>query len=287
MNLLMVGVNKRPGSWDIRGLQLGAALGARAVSVPDDADWRWADVVVLVKHAGPRLAQQAHRAGVPIVWDALDFWPQPDSNGRPEDQARLLLQQAITAIRPALVIGATQAMGDAGGGAYLPHHGRPGLEPVDASPELQIVAYEGNPSFLGAWEGRLRSMCTARGWTFLLNPPDLRRADLIVALREGPWDGWACRQWKSGVKLVNAVAAGRPVITQDTAAAREIGPPGSIVETPAELEAALDHWTPFEARAAAADECRALAPVYSLSAVATQYRLLLERLAVRSSCSAA
>lgn len=285
MNLLIVGGGK--GSWDIRGVQLGAALGARVTSNPSDADWRWADLAVLVKRYGSQHAAAAKAVGCPIVWDALDCWPQPADNGRPESAARAALIAQIVAMKPAQVVGATQAQAEAAGGTYLPHHSRPGLEPEDARADCRVVAYEGNPSYLGAWAGRLRAACASRGWTFALNTSDLRHADVIVALREGPWDGWACRQWKSGVKLVNAIAAGRPVLTQDTAAAREIGAPGSIVETAADLDVALDAWTPYAARAAAADECRALAPVYTLAAVAAQYRLLLDRLSVRTSCTAA
>lgn len=285
MNLLIVGGGQ--GSWAIRGVQLGAALGARVTSHPTDADWAWADLAVLVKRHGAQHAGAAKATGCPIVWDAIDCWRQPAENGLSESAARATFAAQVSAMSPLHLVGATEAQASACGGTYLPHHSRPGLEPEDASSVLRVVAYEGNPAYLGAWASRLRALCAARGWTFLLNPSDLRRADIIVALREGPWDGWACRQWKSGVKLVNAIAAGRPVITQDTAAAREIAPPGKIVETPAELEAALDLWTPFDARAAAAAECRALAPVYTLSAVATQYRLLLERLSVRTSCPAA
>lgn len=284
MNLLIVGGGS--GSWAIRGHQLGGALGARVTSHPFAEDWAWADLAVLVKRHGAVSAPVAKAADCPIVWDALDCWPQPADNRLSEPAARAALEAQVRTIAPLHVVGATEAHAAACGGTYLPHHSRPGLEPVDASPDLKVVAYEGNPSYLGAWAHRLTALCVARGWTFVLNPPDLRRADVIVALRDGPWDGWACRQWKSGVKLVNAIAAGRPVITQDTAAAREIGAPGSVVETPEELAAALEAWVPFERRAAAADECRALAPVYTLSAVSAQYRLLLERL-VRTSCTAA
>lgn len=285
MNFLIVGGGK--GSWDIRGHQLGAALGARVTSHPSDTDWAWADLAVLVKRHGAQHAAAAKMAGCPAVWDALDCWRQPAENGASEAAARAAFTEQVRVMAQVSIIGATQAQADWCAGTYLPHHSRPGIEPIDASPDLRVVAYEGNPSYLGAWAGRLTAMCSARGWTFVLNPPDLRRADVIVALREGPWDGWACREWKSGVKIVNALASGRPVITQHTAAAREIGAPGSMIETPAELEAALDAWAPFEARAAAADECRALAPVYTLAAVANQYRLLLQRLSVRTPCTAA
>jgi hypothetical protein len=284
MKLLMVGANKAPGSWDIRGQQLGSALDARVTSTPDVSDWQWADLVVLVKHAGRRFAKNARAAGVPIVWDALDFWQQPGDNDMAEDTARLLLNQALDVIRPALVIGATQAMAGAADGAYLPHHSWRGLEPVQAQREVTTIGYQGNPAFLGRWAGALLKAAERRRWTLLLNPTDVLTADILVALRDGQWDGWMCREWKSGVKLVNAIAAGRPVITQASAAMREIGGPGSIVETPDELEAALDVWTGYEARQRALNACRALAPAYQLNAIAARYRDILSQ--VRATCTA-
>jgi hypothetical protein len=275
VNILMLGLGSKPGSWTIRGQQLGAAIGARVTSTPSDADYRWADFAVIVKRSEPRFGPEARRLGVPIVWDALDCWRQPTENGMSEGQARQQLKNHIKAIRPALVLGATQAQAEATGGVYLRHHSRPSLEPAPVQGRVSTVAYEGSPSFLGAWQPRIETACQARGWRFVINPPDLRVADIVVALREGIWDGWACRQWKSGVKFVNAIAAGRPILTQASAAFSEIQPPGSIVETEAELLAAFDAWESYESRSAALDSCRQLAPAYQLEAVAADYRQIL------------
>lgn len=275
MKLLMVGAGK--GSWVMRGEQLGAALGARVTTEPRREDWTWADVAVLVKRHGVRHAPAAKSAGCPFVWDALDCWRQPGDNARAEASSRAALANEVKVLNARIVIGATEAQAAAAGGVYLPHHSWNGLEPMPARKQVSVVAYQGNPAYLGEWHDRLARSCTARGWRFVTNPPDLGTADLIVALRGGPWDGWQCREWKSGVKLVNAIAAGRPVITQPTAAWREIAPPGTAIETPTELEAALDAWRPVEARAQAAAACVTRAPAYQLSAVAAQYRVLLER----------
>jgi hypothetical protein len=181
-------------------------------------------------------------------------------------------------------LGATQAQADALAGDYLPHHSRPGLEPAPARRELRVVAYEGNTMYLGAWGPALAAACRARGWDFLVNPPDLRTADLVVAFRAGQWDGWACREWKSGVKIINALAAGRPCLTQWTAAAREIGAPGMAIETPAELGAALDACRPYAVRDAAAARCAELAPAYNIAAVVERYRRIIGH-AMRDQCS--
>lgn len=277
MNVLIVGNGS--GSWAMRGQQLGNAIGARVTSIPTPQDWAWADVIVLVKRWGARLASAARATGKPVIWDAVDFWSQPGENGVSEAVAKQMLRNQIAAIRPALVIGATQAMADAAEGVYLPHHSWRGLEPQRPQREVTSIAYQGNPTYLGQWGRALERICRAQKWQFVINPVEslLWMSDLVVAFRDGPWDGWICREWKSGVKLGNAIAAGRPVLTQPTAAWREMGPLGSAVESVDELEGAIEAWRPLAAREVAYERCRALAPTYRLPAIADHYRELLMR----------
>jgi hypothetical protein len=277
LKILIVGGGKA-GSWQMRGVQLGHALGARVSSELSTADLAWADVVVLVKRAALAHCDRVRAAGKPIVWDALDFWSQPRQNGLTAPAAVTLLDQQIARIRPSLVIGATEAMAQACGGICLPHHGYLTLEPAEARTDCRAVAYDGNALYLDRWAEVLRQACHARGWTFLVNPPDLRAADILVSLRGGPWDGWICRQWKSGVKIANAVLAGRPILTQDGAAAREIPHAGSIVETPADLSHALDTWSGWLARHSAVEQCREWAPQVTVEAMAARYRGMLAQL---------
>jgi len=276
MNLLMVGVLNAKGSYAIRGQQLGAALGARVTTTPTAADWRWADLVVLIKRAGALWANQAHKAKVPIVWDALDCWRQPAENHVTEGQAKMLLKRQIEQIRPVLTICATEAQAAACGGVYLPHHSWPGLSPTPARDVVTTVCYEGNPAYLGRWGQAVKQECTRRGWAFVLNPPDLREADLIVAFRDGPWDGWICREWKSGVKLVNALAAGRPFISQSMNAGRSIPHARSSIETVAELPDAFDVWHDQALRESVARSSQSWAFQYSVAVIAEQYQQLLE-----------
>ncbi len=279
MNVLIVGGGK--GSWSIRGHQLGVAIGARVTESPTNADWDWAHVVVLVKRAGAVYAAAARRAGLPIVWDALDFWRQPQQNGLQAPVARQLLQQQIAETQPVLTIAATQAMAEACGGVYLPHHGWTDLMPTPARREVRTVAYEGNPLYLGRWEAWLRRRCEARGWQFVVNPVQLRQADILVALRDGQWDGWICREWKSGVKVVNAIMAGRPILTQDSAAARELPWKGSVLDGEADLDAALDRWADYAARAEVVDHAGRVAGDYTLRAVASRYQAVLAEAVTR------
>jgi hypothetical protein len=284
MNVLIVGAGK--GSWTIRGEQLGAAMGARVTSAPAQADWRWADLVVLVKRGGAKHAAAAHAANVPIVWDALDFWAQPQQNGYSAREARAVFDRQRAEIRPARTIAATQSMAEVCDGVYLSHHSWVGLEPTPARERIRVVAYEGNVHFLGRWHRVLQDACAKRGWTFVVNPPDLRAVDLLVGFRdaEGGWDGFMCREWKSGVKIANAIAAGRPFVGQSTAALREIGPPSTVVESAGPpLDAAFDAWEPYVARATAVEACQALASHYTLPTIATQYAAILAD--ARMSCA--
>lgn len=282
MKVLIVGTGK--GSWTMRGEQLGAAIGARVTSEPTAADWVWADVAVLVKRAGRQFAGTARQYRVPVVWDALDFWRQPAENGLGEKAARQLLGAHLAEIRSALTIGATKRMAADAGGTYLPHHSWANLAPQPARERVEVVAYEGNPTYLGGWWQRLADACKRRGWTFVVNPPDIRVVDIFATFRDGNWDGHMCREWKSGVKVVNAIAAGRPIIGQSCAAITELCPPSTIVESPEALDAALDAWTPCAARTAAVDVCRQLAPEFTLSAVAQRYLGILQH--VEASCAA-
>lgn len=272
MNVLMVGAGAA-GSWQIRGVQLGQALGARVTTSPTEADWAWADVIVLVKRALAVWGAQARQTSCPVVWDAVDFWQQPAQNHLAREAAIAMAQQYMAPVSPDLVIGATQAMADDLGGVYVPHHVNPGHGRTEPRDSVMVVAYEGNPLYLGQWHGALVEACAKRGWTCAINPPRLADADIVVALRDGPWDGWMCQAWKSGVKLVNAIGVGRPVITQDSAAYREIHPIGATVDAVGDIDDAMD--------AAASPLVRVLAfgvdlGDYRLATIAERYRTALE-----------
>ncbi len=279
MNVLIIGSGA--GSWTMRGLQLGAAIGARVTSWPTSDDLSWSDVAVIVKRAGRQFADAVRRAEVPIVWDALDFWRQPDDHALTDAASWDLLGRELEAIRPALTIGATEAMAAASDGVYLAHHGRLGLAPTPPRETVQMVAYDGDARYLGRWQAVLDVECRRRGWTFVVNPPDLAAVDLLVAFRDGPYDGWMPRHWKSGVKLVNAIRAGRPVIGQASAAWSDLQPIGTQVETVDDLPDALDAWEPWGSRDRVYADSLARAGDYSVEAIGRYYLEQLRRVARR------
>src|SRR5262245_5426180 len=128
MKILIVGGGKG-GSWQIRGEQLGAALGARVTSTPTSDDLAWADIVVLVKRAALQWAPAVRAHGLPLVWDALDFWAQPMEHSADEFRARAKFRSLLNVIKPTVTLGATEHMTQACDGVYLPHHSWPGLTP--------------------------------------------------------------------------------------------------------------------------------------------------------------
>src|SRR4029078_333737 len=122
------------------------------------------------------------------------------------------------------------------------------LTPAPAREVVTTVGYEGTKKFLGRWAKAVQQECDRRGWQFVINPPDLRDCHILVVFRDGTHDGWMCRNWKSGVKLVNALASGRPLICQPSAAALEIGGSRYCICEPDDLPGVFDLWSRHTSR---------------------------------------
>lgn len=272
--ILIVGADSK-GSWQVRGLELGRAIGARVTLSPTDGDWRWAQVIVLVKRAADHWGKTARRGGVPVVWDALDFWAQPEDNTLGREEHIAAASALARRCGAALVIGATAAMAADLGGVALPHHSRPGLSLPPMRRRATTVAYEGVPKYLGQWRHALETACARLGFEFLVNPRALSDGDILVAFRDGRWDGWACRRWKSGIKYVNAIAVGRPILTQPCAAFEEIAPVGRAIDSPDELGVALETLADHQYRRTAYEIARARAGAFTLDAIAKTYRQMI------------
>lgn len=281
MNVLIVGSEGR-GSWAMRGVQLGSAIGARVTTDPKPSQWQWADVVVLVKRAAIRWADQARSVRVPVVWDALDFWRQPEDNGLSEAEMVESARQIAECAGVKLIIGATDRMARDLGGVCVPHHCRIGLQPSRDTARRGAVGYDGQKKYLGRWLPALETACYQLGMRFVVNPPSLHEVDVLVSFRDGPWDGWACREWKSGVKYVNAVVAGKPVLSQYSAALHEIKPVAYTLDRPELLVEALQHVTSEEARQDAHQMGLKRAASCSVDAVAKQYLSILTDVARRA-----
>lgn len=212
MNILMTG-RGTSGSWQIRGLQLGRAIGATVL--PDALDCASYDLAVLVKRPVGNLVERLHRAGVPIVWDVVDAWPQSYGNEWQPETCRQWLIDEVRRIRPSAIVAATNAMArdcEQFGlpVLWLPHHSRPNQRLNPVREVVKTVGYEGGVNYLGKWARIVEQACERRGWSFVVNPDQLADLDIVLALRDST--GYAPRNWKSNVKLANAQGTGTPFI---------------------------------------------------------------------------
>lgn len=276
MNILIAGGSK--GSGVIRGQQLGAAIGASVEARPGRY-WGAVDVAVLLKKSAVQVGAEAKKTGARLVWDVLDWWEQPDENALPIQEHIAKVHAVRDRVGLSLLVGATKQMAEDIGGVYLPHHSRPGLAPTPIRPDAKVVAYEGTPKYLGPWRKEIEYACARLGLVFLVNPPSLSDADILVAFRGEKWDGEVCQRWKSGVKYVNAIAAGRPILTNHSAGFNEIQPFGQVVESPDHLLAAMRAMVPAQTRQQCLDVSQARAGAFSLETVARQYRGMLATVA--------
>lgn len=203
------------GSWQIRGVQIGRAIGATVEANANAATIAAHDVVVVVKRAPDDLVQRIHASGRPLVWDVVDGWPQPGGNDWPRPACLSWLALRLRALRPIGCIAASRGMAadiEELGYPALPvwHHARPG-QPVNPIREhVGLVGYEGSEAHLGTWRGHVEAACRQLGLRFVLQPQHLADVDVVVALRAAT--GYAARHWKSNVKLANAQGSGTPAI---------------------------------------------------------------------------
>lgn len=277
MNLLVTG-GATAGSWQIRGAQLGAAIGATVL--PKAVDMDPFDAVVIVKRHPFGMADRVRISGAVLIWDLVDAWPQPIGNGWGRGECLAWLRQQVNSIRPAGIVAATRAMAAdcAEFGVpvlALPHHARPGLDANPIREHVQTVGYEGGEGYITGWRQHIEAECKRRGWRFVVNPARLADVDIVLALRDAT--GYAPRHWKSNVKLANAQGSGTPFIGCREAGYLEtaIGTCEKWADTPEELKRAFDALSPQGERRRVSQWMRSVAP--ALDQVAIKYRAWLEQ----------
>lgn len=273
---ILVSGTGHSGSWQIRAVQLGRAIGATVIAnAMDVADF---DLAILVKRPRTDVIERLRACDVPIAYDVVDAWPQPAANEWGSGQCKAWLRERIDWMAPRLVIAATKQMAEDASSCglpilTLPHHARPGLMRNPIREAVLNVGYEGGLNNLGGWHEMLEAECADRGWTFRVNPQKLADLDIVVGLRGHM--GYAARSWKSNVKLANAQGSGTPCIMsresgyQETASGAE-----RWADTAEELRTCFDELTPHSARVDASEKLFAAAP--KLKNVAKTYREWLE-----------
>jgi len=253
---LLVTSRGSSGSWSIRGEQLGSAIGA--VVQKNASAVRGFDLAILVKRSRADLLHRLRTVGVPIVWDIVDAWPQPDGNNWGRETCMSWLRQEVSEIKPVGLVAATRAMVEdckefGVPVLCLPHHSRPDQRLNPIRDIVQAVGYEGSVGYLGYWKDALELECGKRDWRFLINPHSLSELDIVVAFRS--MRGYAAQRWKSNVKLANAQGSGTPCIMNTESGYQETDRGGVFwLDEPNDLPIAFDCLSKRERRKQAAEK---------------------------------
>lgn len=277
MNVLITG-RGTSASWQIRGVQLGAAIGATVL--PNAVNFDGIDLAVIVKRANNDLLGRIHAARVPVVWDIVDAWPQQVGNLWSKDECIDWLRSEVDRVSPHAIVAATEAMANdcepfGVPVLALPHHARPGLQRNPIREEVATVGYEGGLQYLGKWQTWFDVECRSHGWRFVINPNALSDLDIVVAVRVQC--GYAPTHWKAGTKLANAQGSATPCIVSREAGALEIASGAELwADSADEFAAGLETLAPVAERRHRA-ETMALHAL-SLDDVADTYRRWLDAL---------
>lgn len=282
--VLFCGGSPYAGSWQMRAEQIAACRPDwLAVNTPTLEQIEAAEAIVVVKRAKPGLANLLRGSGKALVWDALDFWQQPEDGLKVQNtaDAQALVVSWCEMLRPRAIIAATQAMAEDLRGfaeqvVCIYHHAR--LNTI-IRPPGNVLHYDGMARYLGGW-GALAELATMRiGWRFDIAPPDVD-AGALLAVRDGAHGSWLARRWKSNVKAVNAIALGLPFIAWPDAAYLETVPEGLGLWFTNETEfyeqvQMLKRAEIFSRASAAAEKVR---EDFSLPAIVNRYENLLASL---------
>ena len=280
MRILVTG-NGSAGSWQIRGQQLGYALGATVRPRATLAQLKKADIAVVVKRIPPSLRKALSESKTPWVWDLVDFYPQPACTAWGQSKAFRWVREQIRELKPTAVIWPTAGMrADCDTGLpnlVLYHHHWPEMAVNPVRKKLHKVGYEGNGRYLGSWQKVIEKACKARGLEFVVNTGTHADWDVCVAFRDASVNGYCQRHWKSNVKLANAHGSGTPFIGPSELGYIETSVGGEIfIDDDKDFGSALDSLADYKTRLSIHERFRAGA--ITLDTVAAKYRYFLETL---------
>lgn len=277
MKLLVTG-RGTSGSWQIRGKQLGEAIGAHIA--PRASNFRGYSPIIVVKRLNDELLGALRQQKRKWIWDMVDCWPQSQFiPGMARGDAIHWLQQEIQDKRPDAIVFSTHRMlidsHWAGPALVLPHHAWPKYtRSITVHPDIRFVGYEGSERYLGKWMMLLEEECTHRGWQFHMNQ-GLEGCDIGIALRD-PLD-YASQNWKSNCKLANMQVLGLPAICSpengylETSSQHEV-----FISNTEDLSGVFDLLTPQETRIKISEAMKMAAP--HLDDIAKTYLEWLHRL---------
>lgn len=219
MKLLFTGTGGL-GSWTMRGEQMAATRDAwKAVPDATDDDLQHIDAVVIVKRVSDECLRRIKAWGGPIIYDALDFWPQ-GKRGTDFDWSHHNMissaDQIFRRIDPYLILCPTKAMANdirllGWKTEVLYHHYDPRLKNNPVSVRRKTVVYHGAREHLGWWKNAIRLSCIIHGARLTFsNGSQPAPANVMIAVRsERPY---LSRRWKSNVKAAIALKLGLPFV---------------------------------------------------------------------------
>lgn len=256
------------GAYVMRGRQIAACRAEwRATAEPTRADFLHADALVVIKDVNEEVLRMARKFRLPIIHDALDFWPQVKSTLLPPSRAQRIqaveeiapaLFWRLRRLSPALILCTTATMARdlatfPAPKAVVRHHADPRLRPSPAQTgaATRRLLYFGKRRFLGEWAERISRACRKLGAEFLAvdigrgawTPPPPAAA--MIAVRGGRDGSWLSRRWKSNVKAATAQALDLPFVAWPEAAYLETAPESYWFEDePGLVEAISDALAP-------------------------------------------
>lgn len=234
MRVLFCGGNPKAPSWEMRARQISAHAGWRGKGVinePTPAEIAGHDVIVVVKRIKKELTARLADCGKPIIWDALDFWPQNKETPVPNnvDDARRMAAAYCAPLAPRAIIAANQQMAhDLQGMApvvrHIYHHARLDARPCSFA---KIAYYDGSENHAQGLMPIIARELKDRGWEFRIGAPGAEGGALI-AMRDPAPSSWLARRWKSNVKAANAIAYRLPMVAQSERGYTETMPDDTV-----------------------------------------------------------
>ncbi len=223
MKVLFTGIG-RFGAWTMRAEQIAATRKEwKAVPHATRRDAEGMDVVVVVKKIEDQSLLELKAWGGPLVYDALDFWPQKRGIRRMwpplrnMEDARAMVRPIIARIDPDMVLCPTAQMARDLEPLGWPtrlyyHHYDPRMEPLQRGRQAaKRVVYNGRKSHLGIWRSFARISCFLHGAEFVAsNGPQPECGDVLLAVRRST--PWISRRWKSNIKAAVALRLGLPLV---------------------------------------------------------------------------
>jgi len=267
------------GSWQIRGVQIAEAIGAQAIPMASLEECRAADVIIGVKRIPDDLLHRIRESGRPFLWDVVDSYPQPKCSTWNNVESIAWIKETAARLRPDHIIWPNRRMQEDAmlGGTTIYHHHRPGIKVNPVRDRIEVVGYEGSPSYLEGLLPMIQAECAKRHARFVINPENLADVDVVLAMRSPRFNGYMQRHHKSNVKLANAHGSGTPFIGAmedgyiETCCGAEYW-----AEDQKQLGMALDWMEPQHVRQEISS--RFLSHAITIESVAKQYKETLWRL---------